>query len=456
MLSSMAYTPGRGRLAAMERLLSSGSSMEPSSAEEAIRERLAAQVIQKEMDEADEANLLEEEDMHVFEWKPLTDPLNLVSCKTCKKPIKASQYAAHAERCKSLSASDDTGLELDGGTGHKRPPRKVRKKVQTTHENQTTAAGDQEISESFDGEDTCASESANVDDCHMGIASSLSREVKKSPMLVDGSLIVDGSGSASYSEGAMSPSKRAKLLPVQSSLTSDNSDSMCGVTMESGTCCQGPLTCKLHSESSKRAVKGRRQVYDVLLEEHNTKVVHGNVPKSKDDRFADIPAPLATKIYYPRQNQRLRAVLGHLYQESLKKENSNEPSIPKPLSGDAGVQSGRVQILPPDNDVTDQQKDLMGQKKQKELSTISSIRKSEQMLPPTSEIGRSITNGHPSHMNFQNQYHENKFARSQLPMEVGPAGIMRNRFIQTPYTFTGNAGTSMGSMQQANGIVPVI
>ncbi|XP_057860031.2 uncharacterized protein LOC131068777 isoform X9 [Cryptomeria japonica] len=411
-LSSMAYTPGRGRLAAMERLLSSGSSMEPSSAEEAIRERLAAQVIQKEMDEADEANLLEEEDMHVFEWKPLTDPLNLVSCKTCKKPIKASQYAAHAERCKSLSASDDTGLELDGGTGHKRPPRKVRKKVQTTHENQTTAAGDQEISESFDGEDTCASESANVDDCHMGIASSLSREVKKSPMLVDGSLIVDGSGSASYSEGAMSPSKRAKLLPVQSSLTSDNSDSMCGVTMESGTCCQGPLTY--------------------------------------------IPAPLATKIYYPRQNQRLRAVLGHLYQESLKKENSNEPSIPKPLSGDAGVQSGRVQILPPDNDVTDQQKDLMGQKKQKELSTISSIRKSEQMLPPTSEIGRSITNGHPSHMNFQNQYHENKFARSQLPMEVGPAGIMRNRFIQTPYTFTGNAGTSMGSMQQANGIVPVI
>lgn len=450
----MACTPGRGRLAAMERLLSSGSSMEPSS-EEAIREKLAAQVIQKEMNEADEANLLEEEDMHVFEWKPLTDPLNLVSCKTCRKPIKASQYAAHAERCKSLSASDDTGLELDGGTGHKRPPRKVRKKVQTTHENQVTATGDQEISESFDGEDTCASESANVDDCHMGIASSLSREVKKSSILGDGSLVVDGPGSVSCSEGAISPSKRKKLLPIQSSLTSDNLDSTCGATMESGTCCQETLTCKLHSESSKCAVKGRRQVYDIL-QEHNTKIGHRNVPESKDDHFADIPAPLATKIYYPRQNQRMRAVLGHLYRESLIKESSHEPSTPKQLSGDAGVQSGHTQILSTDSDVTDQQKDLMDLKKQKELSTIPPIRKSEQMLPPNSEIGRTITNGHPSHINFQNQYHENKFARSQLPMEVAPAGIMRNRFIQTPYTFTGNAGTSMGSMQQANGIVPVV
>ncbi|KAH9287938.1 hypothetical protein KI387_032055, partial [Taxus chinensis] len=403
--------------------------------EEASHEKLAAQTIQKEMNEADEANLLEEEDMHVFDWKPLTDPLHLVSCKTCKKPIKASQYAAHAERCKSIIASDDTGLELDGGTGHKRPPRKARKRVQTAHENQAMAAGDQEMSESFDGDDTGASESVNVDDSHTGIASSLGREVKKSSMLFDGGLIVDGPGigpgSATYSEGAMSPSKRAKLLPVQSSLTSEELDSVCGVTTDSGICCQGPLTCKFHSESSKREVKGRRQVYDTLLEEHNAKLVRGHEPK-------DIPAPLATKIYYPRQNQRLRAVLGHLYRESLTKENSNESSIPKSLAGDTGVQSGSKKILSPDNDLPDQQKDFMGQKK-KELLTIPSMRKSEQMLPPTSEIGRAISNGHPSHMNFQNQYHENKFTRSQLPMEAGSAGIMRNRFLQTPYTFSGTA-----------------
>lgn len=457
-LPSMGHTLGRGRFAAMERLLSSGGAMEPSSAEEASYEKGTAQSIQKEMNEADEANLLEEEDMHVFDRKPLMDPLPLVSCNTCKKPIKKSQYAAHAERCRLLNASDDTGLELDGGTGHKKPPRKARKKVQMAHDNQGLTAGDQEISESLDGDDNAASESANVDDSQTGIASSIGREVKRSSTSMDGSLTVDGPavgpGSSIYSECVMSPSKRAKLQPVQSSLTSEELDAMCGITTEPGKC-QAPFTYKQHPESSKCTVKGGMPLYDAALDEHNAKLVLGLEPKTKEDHLADIPVPLATKVYYPRQNQRLRAMLGHLFLESVTKENSNESSLPNSLAGDGGVQSASIKILSPENDLPDPHKDFASQKK-KEPSTILSMRKSEHTLPPTSEIGQLISGGQPSHMNFQNQYNENKFPRPQLPIESGPAGLMRNRYLPAPYAFSVTAGTSMGSIQQTNGIVPVV
>lgn len=451
-LPSMGHTLGRGRFAAMERLLSSGSAMEPSSAEEVSYEKGIAQSIQKEMNESDEANLLEEEDMHVFDRKPLMDPLHLVSCNKCKHPIKASQYAAHSERCRLLNASDDAGLELDGGTGHKKPPRKARKKVQMAHDNQGLTAGDQEISESLDGDDNAASESANVDDSQTGIASSIGREVKRPSTSMDGSLTVDGPGvgpgSSSYSESVMSPSKRANLQPGQSSLTSEELDAMCGITTESGK-------YKQHPEYSKHAVKVGMPLYDAVLDEHNAKLDLGHEPKSKDDRPADIPVPLATKVYYPRQNQRLRAQLGHLFRESVTKENSNESSLPNSLAGDGGVQSGSIKILSPENDLPDPHTEFTSQKK-KELSTMLSMRKSEHTLPPTSEIGQLISGGQPSHMNFQNQYNENKFPRPQLPIESGPAGIMRNRYLQTPYTFSVTTGTSMGSIQQTNGIVPVV
>lgn len=33
------------------------------------------------------------------------------------------------ERCRSMTASEDTVAELDGGANHKKPPRKARKKL---------------------------------------------------------------------------------------------------------------------------------------------------------------------------------------------------------------------------------------------------------------------------------------------------------------------------------------
>lgn len=140
----------------MVRLLTIGPFPETTS-EEASHEKIAFQTIRREFSDADEANLLEEEDMHVFDSRPLTDPLHLVRCNACKKPIKASQYAAHAERCRSLNSMEDTALDLDDGTGHKKPPRKGMETLEGTNGNNRTTIDEQEKSESMDGNDVAGS-----------------------------------------------------------------------------------------------------------------------------------------------------------------------------------------------------------------------------------------------------------------------------------------------------------
>ncbi|KAJ6898084.1 hypothetical protein NC652_024803 [Populus alba x Populus x berolinensis] len=104
-------------------------------AEEVSQQKLSTQYICRELHEADEPNLLDEEDMHVFGLMPMTDPLDLVCCNACKKPVKASQYAAHAELCRFLNSAEEMTLEPDGGTGRRKPPRKERKKLITAYSN---------------------------------------------------------------------------------------------------------------------------------------------------------------------------------------------------------------------------------------------------------------------------------------------------------------------------------
>uniref|UniRef100_A0A2P2KPY9 SAGA-associated factor 11 n=1 Tax=Rhizophora mucronata TaxID=61149 RepID=A0A2P2KPY9_RHIMU len=71
--------------------------------------------------------------MDIFGLMPMTDPLHLVCCNACKKPVKASQYAAHAEICRSLTSAGEMLLDTSGGIGHRRPPRKERKKLLSSY-----------------------------------------------------------------------------------------------------------------------------------------------------------------------------------------------------------------------------------------------------------------------------------------------------------------------------------
>nr|GEU72660.1 hypothetical protein [Tanacetum cinerariifolium] len=110
-------------------------------ADDVGRWKLAAQYIQRELKEADEVNLLDEEDMHVFGLRPMMDPLILVCCNSCKKPVKVSQYATHEEICKSLSLLVDSTKENDVVAVKKKPPKKEKKKIQISISPQAASVG---------------------------------------------------------------------------------------------------------------------------------------------------------------------------------------------------------------------------------------------------------------------------------------------------------------------------
>ncbi|XP_043721646.1 uncharacterized protein LOC122669071 isoform X5 [Telopea speciosissima] len=405
-LVSMVCALGKWRMAAMVRLLETGNFSEitaDSLPEEASREKLAVQSIHRELREADEANLLEEEDMHVFDCKPLADPLHLVCCNACKRPIKASQYAAHAERCRSFNSTEETGLELDGGTGHKKPPRKGRKKLQTAQDNQAATVVEQERSESVHADDHAVSEST-VDN-QTGMNYSISREAKRHSVSIDGAAVIDGSG--------LSPRSTNYLAG---------------------------------GEFSKGSIAGRGKPYDSAGYQKP-----GQVSKRRIST-KDAPVPLATKVYNLQRNNHLRSALCHLYFEVSK--NSSDSLSPKGVQG--------IMVLPSqDSSPKDSSHERIDDLLQKKDNTyaLHAVRKPDQILAQSSELCLGNSSGHPAVTNFTNfsdQFLDNNFSRPGISIDAAPTGMMRGRYFPAPYSFPGNSGTSLGTMQQANGSVPVI
>lgn len=264
----------------MARLLAAGS-FSQTIAEEVGNQKLAAQYIQRELREADEANLLDEEDMHVFDLKPMTDSLHLVRCNACKKPIKASQYAAHAELCKSLSPAEEIVAVLDGGTGHKKPPRKERKKLLTAYA--TTLGGEQGRFESAEANDVATLE-FHLDEQNQ-LTSSLSMETKRNSSCVDGAFITNGSGvspagNTDYSTGAMPPpAKRSKLTASEGLPMPDHLETASGVTKSLCISTQEARTCGgFPKESSGRSKK----TFDSVVGNQKPSQVHERCLLSKE------------------------------------------------------------------------------------------------------------------------------------------------------------------------------
>ncbi|KAK7303160.1 hypothetical protein RJT34_14061 [Clitoria ternatea] len=266
---SMVCSPGGGRMQVMARLLASGS-FSQTVADDCVRQKSAAEYICRELREADEANLLHEEDMHVYGERPMADPLQLVCCNICKKPIKDSQFAAHAELCKSLKVTEKTTLELDGSTRNRKPPRKEKKKLSTSRANQATAVGERRRSESVDNIDSALSQphlNGQIRLAHF------SNEVKDAASMMDGTGI--DPGNRDHPASVMHPpTKRHKLI---------------------------------------------RSTHLPILESHGTE---SGVTKtvSFTDKNTHVPAPLATKVYYSQRTNRLRATIHHLYFQDLNEE----------------------------------------------------------------------------------------------------------------------------------------
>ncbi|KAH1091279.1 hypothetical protein J1N35_018536 [Gossypium stocksii] len=418
----MVCSLGSGRMAVMARLLEA-ESISPSIAEEVGNKKLAAQYIYRELHEADEANLLDEEDMHVFGLKPMTDPLNLVCCNACKKPVKASQYAAHAELCRSLKITEEIILELDGNTGHRKPPRKERKKSLAAYANQPTLAGDQERSEIIDADDDRTASESLVDG-QIGMTSSLTMHVKRNSTCIDMGYLMDGSGispqNTDQSASLVLPStKRFKLLAGN----------------------RLPLPDDPKTASGVKKILNSHDLYASKDSPIRT-VSRSETPNVNCKLTKDPPAPLSTKMYYSQRNSRLRLALSHQYFITSTKELCSEMAnrqVSKQSTMTLRDSSQGVCPL--------EQADNLLTKKQE-----SSLQKPDQVLAQISELCLSKSEVCLPSNDFSNPHPVDIIPRPQ----ADSVGLTRSKYVPEHHAFAGNSDKLLGPLQPPNGSVPVV
>ncbi|KAJ0034647.1 hypothetical protein Pint_25028 [Pistacia integerrima] len=436
----MVCSVGSGRMAVMARLLEVGR-FSPNRADEVTHQKLAAQNIYRELRQADEANLLDEEgdfficgliinfwvdsikdsplkleDMHVFGLKPLADPLHLVCCNACKKPVKASQYAAHAGLLMSLNATGEPMLDVYSGTGNRKPPRKERKKLLTAYA--TTPVVEQERPESIDDDSSSLSvdvkrNSASVDTASVMVAS------RVSPENIDHSACV-----------MPPPAKRSKMIADEHLPLAGDPESVYRITKVTNA--QDPHTCK---DFPKQTTPRSEMPDDNLCKSPGQ--VHEQCM-----RVQDFPVPLATKIYYSQRNNRLKSALTHLYHEASSKEQGKDVVIPQ-----APCQSTvSLQTLPQGGSSQEQVGGMLNKKLESSLQT------PDQILAQNSEVLLGKSGGCLPATNFSNQFQVDNVIRSQNTS----VGLARSKYLSKAYPFAGNSGKLLGNMQQPNGSVPVV
>ncbi|ESW19854.1 hypothetical protein PHAVU_006G161000 [Phaseolus vulgaris] len=418
----MVCSPGGGRMEVMARLLASGS-FSQTVADDFAHQKTAAEYICTELREADEANLLHEEDMHVYGESPMTDALQLVCCNNCKKPIKESQFAAHTELCRSLKLTDQTTLELDGSAGNRKPPRKEKKKLPAYCP--TSPVGNQRRSASMDNIDSDLSQS------HLSSQMRVipfSNKVKGHSTYVDAASMVDGAGinpgNRDHPASVMHPpTKRHKLranthLPVLESAGTDSGETK---TLNDG------ITCKdlVERTTSEHGDPNQKILGHVLVQ-------HPNTTKN------EFPAPLATKIFYSQRTNRLRARLRHLYFQNLNEQ----------LRTDVCSKTS-------DADMIAFQDSSLGCPSFDQMDNVhegrSPAQKSDYIHAKSSEVCLLKAGGLPS-SSLSNQFLLDNVSRSAATH----VGLTRSNFLPTSYSFASNTGNSLRTMQQPNGSVPVI
>lgn len=456
MLPSTPYEVGKGQLSSIANLLASGPA--ELTAEEEAQQREAVLAVQREMEDADELNYLDEEDMHVFDRQPLEDKLSLVSCNMCRKPIKASAFSAHHERCKAMMAQDDSTSELDGGAGHKKPPRKARKKLLSSEDN--TGEGDSDrLADDDDLPETAGVSGAYEEKPPVHGVSG--RGTKKVMNISEGTVvaapkvgrprkqvvIAPGDGGAS-ADVVQPPPKRPKLL------TTEELDTLCGVfNNQTGVMCRRSITCKLHAESAKRAVQGRLRPYEILLQEFKANKLAA-APKPHNTVAVANPLPLATKEYCHRPEQCMRAVLGSLFSDACNRRAVNRGNSPDRLSGEFGGQVLPALTLPSDQSSDLQTLSGFNQKKAPKLG------RDNKKVPPVQVMQMAHVKAEPglnqavdySRVNMSSmglpgvpnyQHLDNRLALGGMPVDYGQLVMNKGRPVQgLPVLGTNVSGTS--------------
>ncbi|XP_057771939.1 uncharacterized protein LOC130991638 isoform X2 [Salvia miltiorrhiza] len=256
-----------GKMTALARLVDAGS-VSRAATEEVSYQKLAAHSIGRELRDADEANLIDEEECFLFALE--------VCCNACKKPIKASQYATHAELCKSLISRGEINLVFDGPAVTKKPPRKERKKSQITQSKKAKSLRESKKFESVDSGDIAAPGSHIDENIQMSVFPEARRETHL-----------------------------------------HSTDKMNGSTVN-------PYNVDCLKDVTKRSSKPLKRTSAENPSNQGTE----NFCKSAAEVLPYVPAPLATKIYYSQRNHNLRRAITRMFFEEPDKEFCNEvPSL---------------------------------------------------------------------------------------------------------------------------------
>ncbi|CAI8590812.1 unnamed protein product [Vicia faba] len=483
----MTRSTGSGRMEAMPRPMAAGRFSQTVAEDDYARQKSAAMYIYRQLREADEANLLSEEDMHVYGERPMTDPLKLVRCNNCKKPIKDSQFAAHAELCRSLKLTEQTGLELNGNTRNRKPPRNDKKKLSAS-----SAVGKRKKkSESLDNIDTVVSQT------HLNSqirGTSFSNDVND----VAPASMLDDTG-VSYGNRVLQasvmypPAKHHKLTTSTHTVVIDEHGTESGVSkaasLTNGTTHAVPasmlddtginsgnrvLQASVMYPPTKRH-KLMPSTHIAVIEEHGTEFgvskavsfINGTTRKDMTEEIVSehgdpfhknvqqvhmqhqhmmnngFPAPLATKIYYSQRTNRLRASIRHMYFENLCEEVCADVERPKTSHEEMVALQGSSQVDP-----SFEQMDNVVNKES--YSGMMYAKNSDHILAKSSEVCLLKAGGVPSD-GLSNQFFLDNVSRSASTH----VGLTRGSFPKA-YSFASNSGNRLETLQQPNGSVPVI
>ncbi|XP_019418985.1 PREDICTED: uncharacterized protein LOC109329690 isoform X3 [Lupinus angustifolius] len=274
----MVCSSGSGRMEVMARLLAA-ETFSQNVPDNFAPQKSAADYICRELREADEANLLDGEDMQVYGERPMADMLQLVCCHVCKKTIKDSQYAAHAELCRSLMLTEPTSLELNCSTGNRKSARKAKNKLSTS----------------------CA--------CILKINAAF--------MMDDKGIIP---GSRDHPALIMHPPTESHKVMTSTHLSLPESrGTKSGVTKFMNFADGIIRSDLLEGTVSEHGCPNHKDIGPV----HEQHVTNN-----------DFPAPLATKMYYSQRNNRLRAAIRHLYFQELSDNMWNDAVSPNASHGE--------------------------------------------------------------------------------------------------------------------------
>ncbi|GAN10826.1 SCA7-domain-containing protein, partial [Mucor ambiguus] len=176
---------------------------------------------------------LDVKDMDIFGAMPLEEEFVVVKCKNCQRPILPSKFKEHSESCIGATFTDDDEEEEPD----------TRKKLIKNMKKKATALEDE----------------LNIP----------STTAKRPPTVL-----------------IEKPDKKKMKKEKQKKTTKQKApldlDKQCGVIQgQNNLPCTRSLTCKSHSMGAKRAVEGRSQKYDVLLQAYQKKSIgRPNAPAS--------------------------------------------------------------------------------------------------------------------------------------------------------------------------------